>query len=182
MNLHKSIPIAGKQPRAQAPLTVSQQTHAHLNTKGSMEHYERWKQGQMLCVFCQCSSQKLQGQEYKPSIQPHLPVYSFESSCFIGEEVKVQQGEWPNKRYEAQTHVCSFLGQLFYLCCFHMCVELSNIILQSEASIKPHEANTMVYRVSFWKLPIFPIYKYLFNFKRQFPKLMVCPTSCEHLG
>lgn len=183
MNLHKSIPSSGKQPRARDPLTASQQNHAHLNTKGSMEHYERWKQGQMLCVFfCQFSSQKLQGQEHKPSIQPHLPVHSFESACFIGEEVKVQPGEWPNKRYESQTHVCSFLGQLFYLCCFHMCVELSNIILQSEVLLSHMRQTQWSTEYPSGSCQFFPYINTSSVIRDSSPKLTVCPTSCEHLG
>jgi len=57
---HKSIPNAGTQPRVQALLTASQENLIHLNTKGSTKHYERWKQGQMFCVFFyQGSCQKL---------------------------------------------------------------------------------------------------------------------------
>lgn len=103
---HKSLPNAGKQPRVQALLTASQENLAHLNTKGSTEHYERWKQGQMFCVFfCQGSCQKLEGQEQKPSTQPHCPFHGFKSSCFVDEGTNTLQIWWLNKRCESPHHV-----------------------------------------------------------------------------
>ena len=54
----------------------------------------------------------------------------------------------------------AFISMLLYIPC------------STEGSyIKPHEANTEVYRVTLQKLSIFPIHKHLFQFKRYFPQI-----------